>query len=151
MLPLDNGRAGSLLPVVSPRGEAPPGPTDGCLLTAFLLIGGFLLNSAMGCSGYCFKLPSNFWRCFSALSHLVTSKLALAFCSRASCLMFSFMSFLSLMRFRSSLRDDMLREWGCIHLIEVRAALLSSLLTESVTERADRALFCRLRLLLVLY
>ena len=66
----------------------------------------------MGYSGYCFMLSSIFCRLRSALSHLVTSKLAFAFYSRSSCFTFSIISSLSFSRFLSLFRLEMERLWG---------------------------------------
>ena len=62
--------------------------------------------------GYCFILTSIFYLCFSALSHLVTSKDAFAFCNLSNCFTFSIISSLSLRRFRSLLRLEMERLCG---------------------------------------
>ena len=66
------------------------------------------MTSVIGCSGYCFMLPSSFYRCFSALSHFVTSNDAFAFYSLSSYLKFSLMSSLSFMRLRSLFKLEML-------------------------------------------
>ena len=57
--------------------------------------------------------PSSFYRCFSALSHFVTSKDAFAFYSLSSYLKFSIISSLSFIRLRSLFKLEMLLVCWC--------------------------------------
>lgn len=95
----------------------------------FLLIGGFLTTSeiVMGASGYCFISLSLLCLYFSSLSHLVTSKDALACCSLSSCLKFSIINSLSFIRFLSPFRLEIEREWGLTLIVLVRMDTLPPL------------------------
>ena len=97
------------------------------------------MNSEIGASGNLWRFTKSFCRCLSARSHLVTSKLAFAFYRRFNCLTFLTISSRSLMRLRSLLTDEILRERG-------RFLRNSSPPAESVTERSERAEPCRPRL-----
>ena len=142
MVPLD-GSLGNLLPY--PRGEC-LGSTDCCLLCDFLLIGGFITNSEIvtGYSGYYFKFYISLYLFFSALSHFVTSKDALAFYNLSNYLTFSIISSLSFSRLRSLFKLEMLLE--CLYRIVEVFAFLSPFLADNV-DRSDRALGCRCRYL----
>ena len=107
-------------------------------------------------SGYCFILTSSFYLFRSALSHLVTSKDAFAFCNLSNCFTFSIISSLSLRRFRSLLRLEMERLCGLDFNADDFEVLnwpygLPAVLprAESVAERDECALFYRGRLLLL--
>lgn len=121
------------------------GSTDYYLLGILLLIGGFLTNSEIvtGASGYCFMLPINFYLLFSYLSHLVTSKDALAFYNLLSYLTFSCISSLSLILLRSLFKLEILRECILDLIFDVLAFLsLPPPLADRV-DRSERALFYR--------
>ena len=97
------------------------------------------MNSEMSGSGNLCIFPSNFYRYRSALSHLVTSKLALAFYSRFNCLTFDTISSRSLILLCSLFIEAMLRERFLLRG--------SSSPYESVTDRLDLAEAWRLGLL----
>ena len=150
-------RSGRRLPA---RGEFLLGSTDCCLrwLASFLPTGGLRCcetTSVMGCSGYYFILMSIFCLLFSALSHLVTSKEAFAFCSLSSCFTFSIISSLSFNRLRSLFRLEMDRLCGRWRIAEDLAVRWLSCglpvfpLADRVADLDEWALCWRGRLLLL--
>ena len=100
-------------------GECRLGSTD-CYLRVWAMrllppppIGGLPRGTSLiVCSGYYFIFISIFYLFLSALSHLVTSKDAFAFCNLSNCFTFSIMSSLSFRRFLSLLRLEMERLCG---------------------------------------